>query len=472
MPNSRHTHLETRTTQLQRTPTWFVVFGLFAITGFLQFAAVDWSRQLSIYDEVPHVDYVLRLSDGDVTTWDDVYSQRTLGLASCLESRSPNPQCTTQELRDPQERWPNGHSYEASQTPLGYLPFVAAERTFVDDQADHFAQIRHLRLANVGIWILFAGLWTALVLQVTKRRLPAAAASVVVALNPLLFDRFTYLTNDGIAIAAATGVAAWLLYLLRSQGSSHWWVWIAVSAALGALLGLIKPTALIVLVPIALAAGASQIKRRQCAVTPYWWMATTVIALSGVASSFAYQLYIESRSRLGFETVLATLLPRGPLDLATASLLRIGDVSELVIGTGAKTELTPYEWGVRAPSMWVVAVALAGAAAFLVSLVVRNNAFPLQPFLDARIWALSIVVGLITMLIAHPALHYMRGELLMPFTAGRFQGPLVPLIGLALLATFQRFRIWAWVTIVTGLLIAAFASAPISSYLENLDFLI
>ena len=454
-----------------RVPAWLVVFAVFTLAGLLQFAAVDWSRSLSIYDEVPHVDYVLRLADGDITTWDDVYSQRTLGLASCLETRSTNPQCLTERLYVPEERWPNGHSYEAWQAPLGYLPFAAVEVAVVNDQSDHFAQIRQLRLANVAVWLALAGVWTALVLQVTQRRLPAAAASAVVALNPLLFDRFSYLTNDGMAIVAATGVAAWLLFTLRRARGSVLLTQVLPSAILGTVLGLIKPTALIVLVPIALAVAFSRIIRKRTSAALNWWVNLGVISAFGVASSIAYQFFIDTRSQLDHETVLSVILPRGPLDFATASLLRITDLSELIIGTGARTDAVLYEWGVRTSSIWIVLFALAGAAAFIVSLSLRNDAFARQPALDPRIWALAVIAGFVIMLVAHPALHYVRGQFLMPFTAGRFLAPLIPLAGLALLPTFQRFRKWAWLVLITGLLIAAFASAPIDAYLENIEFL-
>ena len=457
--------------RLKHTPTWFVVFGVFALTGLFQFAAVDWSRPLSIYDEVPHVDYTLRLADGAITTWDDLYSQRTLGLASCLEERSPNPQCVVERERDPRERWPNGHSYEAQQAPAGYLPFVATELLIVDDATDHYSQIRQLRLANVGIWLMLSGLWTALILQVTNRKLPAVAASVVVAMNPLLFDRFTYVTNDSLAIAVAVAVAAWLLYFLGETRRQPIWTWIVPALLGGTLLGLVKPTAMIVLVPIALAVVVGRISGRCPGPSPRWWVGLATLAAAGVTSAQTYRSYVDSRSQLDFETVIGSVLPRAPLDLASASLLRIVDISELVVGTGARTTVTPFEWGVLFPSVWVVILALGGAAAFLVSLALRNDAFPRQPNLDTRIWSYAVLASFVAMLIAHPALHYLEDGFVVPFTAGRFLAPLVPLAGLSLLAAFGRFRTWAWLTVILGLLIAAFGSAPINAYEENLEFL-
>ena len=471
-PTVRDRDARRQSTRWSRIPAWLVIFAVFTLTGLFQFAAVDWSRPLSIYDEVPHVDYVLRLADGDVTTWDDVYSQRTLGLASCLEDSSPNPQCISERVRDPQERWPNGYSYEALQAPLGYLPFVLTEIGLVDDHAHHYSQIRQLRLTNAALWVAFAALWTSLILQVTNRRLSAAAASIVVALNPLLFDRFTYVTTDSMAIITATGIAAWFLHALRTGSGHRWWSWVVPSVFLGGALGLVKPTAMIVLLPVALAVLLSQKLSGRTSAPLGWWIAIGVTAVTGMVTSLAHQMRIAAISQMDSQTVLSLVLPKAPLDFARASLLRITDVSELLVGTGERTEAIAYEWGVRSPSAWVVVFTLAGAAAFFISLTLRNDAFPKQSHLDQRLWAYSVLAGFIAVLVAVPAVHFMSGGYVMPFTAGRFQAPLIPLAGLVLLPAYQRFRSWAWTTVIIGLLIAAFASAPIGSYLQNFEFLI
>ena len=454
--------------RLRSIPIWLVIFGVFSTIGLVQFASVDWSRPLSIYDEVPHVDYTFRLAQGTLTTWDDVYSQRTLGIADCLEAQSTNPQCRVEKIRDPRDRWPNGHSYEALQTPVGYLPFVIGEVLFVNEQADHYSQIRRLRMMNGAVWLLLAGMWTALVLQVTRHRLAAAAASVAVATNPLLFDRFTYVTNDGMAIAAATGVAAWLMYLLRRGPTLSRWSAMGFSAVIGLAVGMIKPTAMIVLLPMVVAVLVTQFMRRGPRALPSWWGSVGLIGLVGVVSSFVYSAYIDSRSELDFHTVLSVILPKGPLDLPTASVLRLTDVSELVTGSGARTELTPYEWGMMAPSVWVIAFSLLCAASFLVSLSLRTNAFPLLKAIDPRVLGYAVLMGFIAMLIAHPALHFIRGEFHMPFTAGRFQATMIPLAGVAMLGVFQRFPKWAWVTIALGFLVGAFFSGPLHNTWANI----
>jgi len=438
-------------------PLWLLVFATFSAAGLLQFASVDWERPLTIYDEVPHIDYTFRLADGSITTWDDVYSQRTLGIAECLEIASDNPQCIYGELRDPQERWPNGYSYEALQAPIGYLPFALADVVTIDEQGDHYSQIRQLRFVNVGLWLLFAAAWTMLIVQVTSNRLAAAAASTIVALNPLLFDRFTYVTNDGPAIIASTATSAWLIFGLRDRTLS-WPRTIIPALAIGIIVGLLKPTALIVLLPLLLAGWASVRFADSTRPPMRWWLSVVLIGATGAVASFAYSAYIEARSSLDFHTVLSVILPRGPLGLADASVLRLEDISELVTGSGARNDAVTFEWGLRSPTVWVLAFAVLGASAFLVSLTLRNAAFDRIPTLDARVLGISVVVGFIAVLIAHPALHYVRGEFLMPFTSGRFQAPLIPLAGLVVLPAFVRFRGWAWVAILGGLLVAAFAS--------------
>jgi 4-amino-4-deoxy-L-arabinose transferase-like glycosyltransferase len=440
-----------------RIPFWLIVFSLFAGAGILQSLSVDWTRQLTIYDEVPHIDYVFRLAEGDLTTWDDTYSQRTLGIADCLEVRSDNPQCVTAELRDPQERWPNGYSYEAMQAPGGYLPFALAAATAVDAAGDHYSQIRQLRVVNVGLWLIFAAIWTFLIVHVTSNRLAAAAASVTVALNPLLFDRFTYVTNDGPAVIAATATAAWLLYFLTRR-TGRWWVWVVPSIALGLAMGLIKATALIVLVPIVLAAWASFHFASKRPPTVQWWLANLLIAATTAVSAIGYTAYINASSSSDFGTVFSLILPKGDVDGVTASLFRISDISDVVTGSGSRSSAQLFEWGFNSPSAPVLLLSLAAAAAFLVSLALHRNAFDRCRDIDPRILGFAVLAGFLMMVIANPLLHYLRGEFLMPFGIGRFQATLLPLAGLAMLPAFTRFRGWSVAMIVGGLVVAAFAS--------------
>ena len=451
---------------LSRLPLWLVAFSIVATAGLLQFASVDWNRPLSIYDEVPHIDYTIRLADGQATTWDDVYSQRTLGLAECLETASTDPQCIGEKLRDPQSRWPNGYSYEAHQAPLGYLPFALVELTIVDDQADHFSQIKRLRSANLLLWIAFAGAWALLVTQATQHRLATAAASMVVGVNPLVVDRFTYVTNDGAAIIVATAAAAWLLFRLRAGRTSGAWRWLLPSLLFGAALGLTKPTGLIVLVPLALAALVSHVIAHRPRAPVTWWLSVALMTVSGVIASTLYQTFVDARSTLDFETVLSVILPRGSLGLVDASFLRIGDVSELVTGSGARTAQEAYDWGVGWPSIFVLLFALVGAAAFLISLSLRTTALDRLPELDSRALGYSVLVAFLVMLTVHPALHYVRGEFLMPFTAARFLTTIVPIAGLATLPTFHRFRFWAIVMVPAGLVVAVL-SGPWSHVVDN-----
>ena len=449
-----------------RMPLWLITFSIVATAGLLQFASVDWNRPLSVYDEVPHIDYTIRLAAGEITTWDDVYSQRTLGIAECLELQSPDPQCIAGEFRDLKARWPNGHSYEAHQAPLGYMPFVLAELTFVDKAENHFSQIKRLRLVNVMLWVVFAAMWGILVLQATSHRLGAAAASVVVGVNPLVVDRFTYVTNDSMAIIVAAAATAWLLFYLRQTRPRSSWLWVIPSVLLGAGMGLTKPTALIVLIPLVVAVFVSHVMANRQRAPGTWWLAVVVMIVSGVTSSLLYQAFIDARSTLDFETVLSTMLPRDSLGLMDASFIRIVDVAELVTGSGARTSSVAFEWGVRWPSIFVLLFALSGAAAFLVSLSLRSDGLDLLPRLDSRVLSYSVLLALVLMLIAHPALHYIRGEFLMPFTAGRFQSTLVPIAALATVSTFQRFRLWALITLPAGLAVSLM-SGSWGQVLEN-----
>ena len=423
----------------------------------LQSMSVDWTRPLTIYDEVPHIDYVFRLADGSLTTWDDVYSQRTLGIADCLEEMSDNPQCVTGELRDPQERWPNGHSYEALQAPVGYLPFVVADFLTIDNGGDHYSQIRQLRLVNIGLWLIFAGAWSLLIAQVTSRRLAAAAASVAVAVNPLLFDRFTYVTNDGTAIIAATAISAWLLFTLRRPPTT-WWGWLLPALGFGLAAGFIKVTLLVVLVALVLAAWASRRFGNAPRIARQWWSAVGLISIVAALTALAYGSLIEGRSSESFGTIFANILPRGSLDVLTASVVRVADVSAVVVGSGARTDQQAFDVGLRVPSTGILLFSLAGAAAFLASMSVRTNALDKILNIQGRFLGFAVLAGSVAIVIANPLLHYVKAEFLMPFDIGRFQAPLIPLAGLVALAAFTRFRVWALVTVLAGIGIAAFAS--------------
>lgn len=442
---------------------------MFIGAGILQSLSVDWSRPLTEYDEVPHIDYAVRLADGQITVWDDVYTQRTLGLAQCLEESSPNPNYITRESWIPQDRWPNGHSYQAQQAPTGYLPYAFALRFLISDSDNHFAQIRELRLVNGAFWLLLGLTWTFLVLQVTRALIPALAATVVVATNPLVFDSFTYVTNDAAAIVVGTGVCAWLIGLQRRERLPSPQVWVTIAIISGALVGLTKATALIVLIPLGLAAWASHRFGGLPAVPRRWWWALLLTAVAGAASGLGYQRFVAWRSQLTFNDVFSVILPRGPLNLPDSALVRVTDITEMLVGSGARTEQVLLESGMRTVSSVVLVFAIASALAFVVSLALRHERFETLPSIDHAVLGIAILAGAMTLLVALPALWEIQGGFLTNVNIGRYLATLIPLAGLVVLITYQRFRMWAVLTIAAGSLVALF-SGPWSHIHSNVSF--
>lgn len=455
--------------QAARVPVWLLVFLTFVTAGILQAASVDWSRPLTEYDEVPHIDYAVRLADGHMTTWDDVYAQRTLALADCLEQRSLDPNCMSREVRTPQERWPNGHSYQAQQAPPAYVPYALAIRFFISDSENHFAQIRELRLVNGLFWILLAVAWSALLLQVTRSLVPSIAVTLVVATNPLVFDSFTYVTNDAAALVVATGASAWLLYLLRVASTLPPVHWVPVALMWGLLLGLTKATSLIVLIALALAVWASHRFASTDPASRNWWFALLSTAGVGTITGLAYQQFIEWRSRLTFEEVFSVILPKGLLDLPDSAFVRITDITEFVVGSGARTEDILLESGMRTVSSSVLTFSIVSAFAFLVGIAVRGSHFERARRIDHSTLGIAVLASAVVLLLAMPALWEIQGGFLTYVNIGRYLATLVPLAGLVALITFQRFRLWALLTIMGGLLVALF-SGPWSQIQSNLDF--
>ena len=455
--------------QAARVPVWLLVFLTFVTAGILQAASVDWSRSLSEYDEVPHIDYAVRLVDGHVTTWDDVYTQRTLGLAECLEAQSLDPNCMNREIRIPQERWPNGHSYEAQQAPPAYVPYALALRFVISESDNHFAQIRELRLVNGLFWILLAVAWSALLLQVTRNLVASLAVTLVVATNPLLFDSFTYVTNDAAALVVATGASAWLLHLLRIGSKVSSVHWLPVALMWGLLLGLTKATSLIILIALGLAVWASHRFAGTRKASRAWWMALLSVASIGTTASLVYQQLIEWRSQLTFKEVFSVILPRGPLDLPDSAFVRITDITELLVGSGARTDELMLDSGIRTVSSLALTFSILGALAFVVALTLRNRHFERIPILSHSTLGIAVLASSVLLLLLWPTIQAIQGGFLTYVNIGRYLATLVPLAGLVALITFQRFRMWAWLTILGGLFVAIF-SGPWSQIQANIGF--
>lgn len=443
-----------------RVLIWVLTFATFTIAGLAQAISVDWTRPISEFDEIAHIDYAERLAAGAITTWDDVYSQRSLGIGECVDTNSQDPNCITSITRDPAARWPDGHSYEAQQGPLGYLPYAAAFTFVIDANADHFSQIRQLRAANAVLWLILGALWAFLLAMITARWWAALAATVVFALNPLLFDAFAYVNNDAASAVVGTAGVLWLIWLLKHPQRLSPALVFLISAALGIVIALTKVTALIVVVPLVI--GVLITRKRWGVNTPRtWWWATGLITVTALIIEVAYLLILESRSTLTSHAAFDLMLPRGPLDLPASALIRLTDISEMVVGSGARTDQVLREAGMQTASAWLLIFAIAAAAAFLIALGLPRVRYSRLPQLQPSALGYGVLAAALVVLVLMPALWEINGGYLTYVSIGRYLTPLIAVAALVTVAMYERFTRWAQVTAITGVLVAAISAVQI-----------
>mgnify|MGYP007090085719 CR=1 FL=1 len=443
-----------------RVLIWALTFITFLLAGLAQAVSVDWTRPISEFDEIAHIDYAERLAAGGLTTWDDVYSQRTLGISECVDANSQDPNCITSITRDPAARWPDGHSYEAQQGPLGYLPYATAFAFVIDANADHFSQIRQLRAANAVLWLILGALWAFLLAMITARWWAALAATVVFALNPLLFDAFTYVNNDAASAVVGTAGVLWLIWLLKNPNKLSPAMTYLISTALGLVIALTKVTALIVVVTLVI--GVLITRKRWGVNTPRtWWWAAGLITVTALIIEVAYLLILESRSTLTSHAAFDLMLPRGPLDLPASALIRLTDISEMVVGSGARTDQVLREAGMQTASAWLLIFAIAAAATFLIALGLPRVRYSRLPQLQPSGLGFGVLAAALLVLVVMPALWEINGGYLTYVSIGRYLTPLIAEATLVTVAVYERFTRWAQVTAIGGVILAAISAVQL-----------
>ena len=443
-----------------RVLIWALTFITFLLAGLAQAVSVDWTRPISEFDEIAHIDYAERLAAGGLTTWDDVYSQRTLGIGECVDTNSQDPNCITSITRDPAARWPDGHSYEAQQGPLGYLPYATAFAFVIDANADHFSQIRQLRAANAVLWLILGALWAFLLAMITARWWAALAATVVFALNPLLFDAFTYVNNDAASAVVGTAGVLWLIWLLKHPQRLSPALVFLISAALGIVIALTKVTALIVVVTLVI--GVLITRKRWGVNTPRtWWWAAGLITVTALIIEVAYLLILESRSTLTSHAAFDLMLPRGPLDLPASALIRLRDISEMVVGSGARTDQVLREAGMQTASAWLLIFAIAAAASFLIALGLPRVRYSRLPQLQPSGLGYGVLAAALLVVVLMPALWEINGGYLTYVSIGRYLTPLIAVATLVTIAVYERFTRWAQVTAAAGVIVAAISAVQL-----------
>ncbi len=221
--------------------------------------AVTWHvaeyRHLGPLDEQAHLDYVNRLLAGDLPVLGQKLTDETRGQVACRGLETPtgfgdHPNCN--RFRTDKTLPEEANSYEAGQPPLYYGVTAVASRIMPGDDID---AIRH----TGGLWLGVG----AIALLLTLRRLRVAlglaiVVSLVFALAPPLLFAASTVSND-IAVWTFGAVALWAVVGLM-QAPSLRYPHLIVGGLIGAVAGLVKPSALLI---VAALAG--------CLLLQQWW---------------------------------------------------------------------------------------------------------------------------------------------------------------------------------------------------------
>ncbi len=194
-----------------------------------------------------------RLLDGTFPRLGDKLTAGTREQIACRGMETPagpgaRPNCdrvlTNADLPE------QGNSYEASQPPLYYGPTALVSRVMPGDDVDS------IRLTG-GLWLAAGAVGIYLALR-RLRVAPTLATGIalVLALTPAVWFAGSVVSND-IAVWTFGGLALWAVVFLVQQPELRTWH-VVLAAGVGALGAATKPTALLVVAALALAAVLQQ----------------------------------------------------------------------------------------------------------------------------------------------------------------------------------------------------------------------
>jgi hypothetical protein len=208
---------------------------------------------LSPADEYAHLDYVVRLTKGEVPRTGDLLDPRTLRIEACagIALRSVSvPRCKTKVLR-PIDFPGNGYNHEAQQPPVYYAitaAFRGAAERLTGDQD-------FLGVARAGgvFWFILALLLT----WAAGRSLGASpwallAALLVLASAPAVIYYSSIVSNDATALFSGA-----LVFVVAARvGLRPNRMGVLTLFAAGALCAALKPTNAIVILAVAIFLGS------------------------------------------------------------------------------------------------------------------------------------------------------------------------------------------------------------------------
>lgn len=228
----------------QLLPVVLIVLVCGAVVG----AHVSEYRELGPLDEHAHLDIVNRILAGSYPVLGDKLMEKTRREYACRGIETPagfddRGDCKAWRKRSYPER---AFSYEATQPPLYYAVTAEVSRVFPGDGLDSIRRVGALWLAIGAVALYFA-------LRRFAIGAPLATVlSLAVALSPPLILAASVVTND-VAVWAWAACAL-LLVVTLLRGPRVRIPHLLAVAAIGAVGGLIKPTAPLIAVALGLAA--------------------------------------------------------------------------------------------------------------------------------------------------------------------------------------------------------------------------
>ncbi|MFD2090364.1 hypothetical protein [Blastococcus deserti] len=210
----------------------WVVFAVVAVLATVLVGLhIDNYRQLSVYDEPQHIDYVHRVLQGDFPASGDVWLPETIEATTCrtIDYPAPLPACSA--AADLPALPNGGLSMAFIHTPAYYT--VAAGAVLLDRALGQVVDdVDAMRLTGVlwlvlALWMLWL-LWRDLGVPWQTR----AGLSLALTAAPIVLLSQSTVTNDATALAA--GAALTVAVIRWDRGTSR--LWLPVTIGLVALL--------------------------------------------------------------------------------------------------------------------------------------------------------------------------------------------------------------------------------------------
>lgn len=412
----------------QRRVTWIAAALLLAVATFgISVAAGGWERNnptLSVLDEGAHYDYVLRLRSGDVPRSGTYLSQDALRVESCAHQSGASASGCAIRHRSPHQGAGAGYSYEYTQPPLGYLPYVLTASPGSSPER----QIKDARRGGLVWAAVAASLAVALAAIEDMSLLELAALLIICLLNPSAVYAESTITNDSSAVTAG------LLTLLcvRLLKGRKLRVQTLAGFIVGLLIGLLKGNVfcapMAVLLATAIEASPWQL-RRLSPRSLLAGMAAPLFLLIGCVAAFeGWQYFQAARALIPASVVNQAVQGFAFSPRVTASgviAIIVGGVSQLVSVFASPDNLNWTAYG------------LVGTG--IVSVLVAAALYPIASSVRARAMAIGVWATIAFMAVYFTLTSYVLDPGHPVFSAAaRYGLPLVPVAAMVMIELKRR----------------------------------